>query len=529
MIISGGGIGNWNPDWFELQTDTDGVDVAGASIGHDPMAVGPSHNYAKLAVPVLAEPDAYVSVDGFGDLIPFLTGVSQFEFDPVNNTGTPITAARLAVGGLQIIKVGAFTNYTYAAGDYVRIDSGTGTTPDYYSIASKDSANQITLSSSAGAGHAVTSDTVFEVIRPNQDAVVMACAYNYAGQAGDKVIADEPCGGWQLETNYTVLQGSVPERHMEFYMTWRTSAGNPGTELRSLGFDYVPAGANAGMLCGAYAMMMGAPYGGRFDFRTPSNTNACVIGWTGTGGGTICGIRHYGSTTEDTVFDIQAGTGRQSKIQFGSNGTAAANVLKSVNASILGFDNSQSGGQDKFRIGYNDGGMYLAINQTDNTSGLTVAPISNLYATAKFKSLSGQTLPAVQARSSADAQTAGIYGENGAILSNLTGGVGYGTGAGGTATQSVGRTAGVTINKTTGSITLVSAAGSASYQSFTVTNSTVAATDVVIVNQKSGTDLYEIHVTAVAAGSFRITFRTTGGTTTEQPVFNFAVIKGVTS
>jgi hypothetical protein len=85
----------------------------------------------------------------------------------------------------------------------------------------------------------------------------------------------------------------------------------------------------------------------------------------------------------------------------------------------------------------------------------------------------------------------------------------------------------VTLNKTSGAITLFSAAGSATAATFTVTNSTVAATDVIILNQKSGTDLYDLMVTAVAAGSFNITFRTTGGTTTEQPVFNFAVIKGV--
>jgi hypothetical protein len=36
-----------------------------------------------------------------------------------------------------------------------------------------------------------------------------------------------------------------------------------------------------------------------------------------------------------------------------------------------------------------------------------------------------------------------------------------------------------------------------------------------------------LEVTAVASGSFRISFATTGGTTTEQPVFNFAVIKAV--
>ena len=107
--------------------------------------------------------------------------------------------------------------------------------------------------------------------------------------------------------------------------------------------------------------------------------------------------------------------------------------------------------------------------------------------------------------------------------------LGYGTGAGGTVTQATSRTTGVTLNKSNGAITLVSAAGTTSWQTFTVTNSLVSATDTVIVCQKSGTDLNEIHVTAVAAGSFNISFRTTGGTTTEQPVFNFAVIKAVTS
>ena len=114
-----------------------------------------------------------------------------------------------------------------------------------------------------------------------------------------------------------------------------------------------------------------------------------------------------------------------------------------------------------------------------------------------------------------------------AVTSSGTAGVGYATGAGGTVTQATSRTTGVTLNKTSGAITLFSAAGSATAATFTVTNSTVAATDVIILNQKSGTDLYDLMVTAVAAGSFNITFRTTGGTTTETPVFNFAVIKGV--
>ena len=115
------------------------------------------------------------------------------------------------------------------------------------------------------------------------------------------------------------------------------------------------------------------------------------------------------------------------------------------------------------------------------------------------------------------------------VLVTNPAGLGYGTGAGGTVTQATSRTTGVTLNKPTGAITLVSAAGSTSWQSFTVTNSLVAATDLVKVSQKSGTDKYMTHVTNVAAGSFQITFATTGGTTTEQPVFSFALIKGATS
>jgi len=119
--------------------------------------------------------------------------------------------------------------------------------------------------------------------------------------------------------------------------------------------------------------------------------------------------------------------------------------------------------------------------------------------------------------------------KEGNVLVTGAGGLGYGTGSGGTVTQVTSRTTGVTLNKTNGAITLVSAVGLATFQSFTVTISTVAATDVVHVTQKSGTDLYQIFVTATAAGSFQITFATTGGITVEQPVFNFAVIKAVTA
>jgi hypothetical protein len=108
-----------------------------------------------------------------------------------------------------------------------------------------------------------------------------------------------------------------------------------------------------------------------------------------------------------------------------------------------------------------------------------------------------------------------------------TSGIGYATGAGGAQTQGTSRTTGVTLSTVSGAITLFSEAGSATPQTFTVTNTAVAATDTITLSQKSGTDLYHLLVTAVAAGSFNITVFTTGGTTTEAPVINFNVIKGV--
>ena len=120
-----------------------------------------------------------------------------------------------------------------------------------------------------------------------------------------------------------------------------------------------------------------------------------------------------------------------------------------------------------------------------------------------------------------------IYDLNRPLLADSGTAVGYATGAGGTVTQGTSRTTGVTLSKRSGAITLFTAAGTSAYTSFTVTNTLVSATDTIIVNQKSGTNTYLAFVTAVADGSFRITFSSVSGTASDAPVFNFVVIKGV--
>lgn len=113
--------------------------------------------------------------------------------------------------------------------------------------------------------------------------------------------------------------------------------------------------------------------------------------------------------------------------------------------------------------------------------------------------------------------------------SSPTAGIGYATGAGGTIVQGTSRTTPVTIDKICGSITMFNAAGSTTAATFTVNNSSVEISDTIIVNQRSGTNLYDLLVTAVANGSFNITFRTTGGTAVDAPIINFSIIKTVTA
>ena len=110
-----------------------------------------------------------------------------------------------------------------------------------------------------------------------------------------------------------------------------------------------------------------------------------------------------------------------------------------------------------------------------------------------------------------------------------TAAIGYATGAsaGGTVTQLLSRTQGVTLNKITGQITLFLAAGNTgAYTAFTVSNSTVAATDTVDFQCSSSTNTYITFVTAIAAGSFTVNFLSINGTASDSPVFNFNVIKG---
>lgn len=112
-----------------------------------------------------------------------------------------------------------------------------------------------------------------------------------------------------------------------------------------------------------------------------------------------------------------------------------------------------------------------------------------------------------------------------------TGSLGYATGAGGSVTQATSKTTAVTLNKIAGRITMNGAALAAGAEvAFTLTNSTIAATDVIIVNVQSvGTaGSYLVGVGAVGSGSCSITVSNcSAGSLSQAVVLNFAVIKSV--
>lgn len=123
------------------------------------------------------------------------------------------------------------------------------------------------------------------------------------------------------------------------------------------------------------------------------------------------------------------------------------------------------------------------------------------------------------------------------IASAPTGaGVGYTTGAGGAVTQATNRTTGVTLNTLTGAITTNNASLAAeTAAAFTVTNSTVAVTDTVVVSIRSGSNggNTTVIVNTVAAGSFNIQVANQnaagGAAETGAIIINYAIIKGAAS
>ena len=132
--------------------------------------------------------------------------------------------------------------------------------------------------------------------------------------------------------------------------------------------------------------------------------------------------------------------------------------------------------------------------------------------------------------------------ETGAVLApgtfsspsvTTTGAIGFTTGAGGTVTQGTSKTTGVSLAKPTGTITTHAASLAAgTIVSFALTNSVLAADDLLVVTHHSGGTFgaYTVNGAVTSAGTGTIAIRNnTAGALAEALVLKFAVIKSVTA
>lgn len=231
-------------------------------------------------------------------------------------------------------------------------------------------------------------------------------------------------------------------------------------------------------------------------------------------------LRNYDTISSTTTFDEIEVTGTDAST---STTTGAA-----VIAGGLGVAGNIYAGAF-----YGDLYGNLAGDLTGNVTG-NVTGVASSATTATSATTAGTVTTAAQPNITSTGTLTSIT-SSGTILSS-GGGIGYTTGAGGTVNQGSGsgKNTAVTLNALTGTITLSSGlcvANAATANTFTMTNSTVAATDLVVIQHQSGGSLGAYNFAATSgSGSVQISVRNlTQADLSESIVLRYAVIKSVNS
>jgi len=217
---------------------------------------------------------------------------------------------------------------------------------------------------------------------------------------------------------------------------------------------------------------------------------------------------------------ITIADGANGDISIAPNGTGALNLSTATLSVGTGAANAtfSSIGAYDLIIRTNAGAANQAvITLADGANGnITIAPDGT-----------GQIL------ASKAVVVTGLISSTSTILSTApTGGVGYATGAGGTITQATSKATPATLSKVCGTITTAAdALAAATTVSFVLTNTAIAAGDVMIINHLSGGTVgsYTFNAQCIA-GSATINIRNvTAAPLSEALTLAFVVVKAVTA
>lgn len=249
------------------------------------------------------------------------------------------------------------------------------------------------------------------------------------------------------------------------------------------------------------------------------------------------------------ILNISAADAAQKRVSFQTAGTARWTMGSDETA-----ESGSNAGSNFFLYRLTDAGAFIAntfnINRATGLTtleGLTVtgggarkAKIQAGAGTEASLEISSDTYSTLNASGGGPLafQIAGVEAVRLDTAKNLlmksTGGLGYGTGSGGTVTQATSKSTGVTLNKATGRITTASdalAAGASVF--FRVTCSAVTTSDFVglsLLSVTSGNGNYEVSCVFVGAGIFDIKIKNVStGSLSEELRIQFVVIKGAIS
>lgn len=176
---------------------------------------------------------------------------------------------------------------------------------------------------------------------------------------------------------------------------------------------------------------------------------------------------------------------------------------------------------------------YLKMRNHDNTAWVTLfiyTVATKVITPFIINSPTTNAIPKIQADGTLKNSSIIEDSSGNLLLVSGTGGLGYGTGSGGTVIQATSKTTGVTLNKPTGIITTSnSSLASNAVAKFAINNTIIGSLDTISFSLENFGDYYTISHQVVSSGCWVFLKNIDTIARSDAVSINFTIIKGVNS